>query len=71
VSIPAGITCPLASLNDIAAMKAVMSTEEKVGDNPYAEIKDGHYWVGTIDSESILHKDEAATAAYRTRKKTK
>jgi len=55
----------------IAAMKAVMSTEEKSGDNPYAEIKDGHYWVGTIDGEGVLHKDESETATYRNRKKAK
>ena len=55
----------------IAAMKAVMSAEEKLEDSPYAEIKNGHYWVGTIDGEGILHKDETATAAYRTRKSAK
>lgn len=55
----------------IAAMNAVMSAEEKTENSPYAEIKDGQYWVGLIDAEGVLHKDEAATAAYRTRKKAK
>lgn len=53
----------------IVAMKAVMSAEEKSEDSPYAEIKDGRYWVGTVDTEGVLHKDEEATATYRNRKK--
>lgn len=55
----------------IVAMNAVMSKEEKSEDSPYAEIKDGKYWVGTVDTEGALHKDEAETAAYRIRKKAK
>lgn len=55
----------------IAAMNAVMSAEEKAEGSPYAEIKDGQYWVGTIDTEGVLHKDPAATNIYRSRKKGK
>lgn len=55
----------------IVAMKAVMPAEEKLEDSPYAEIKDGRYWVGTVDTEGVFHKDEEATAIYRNRKKGK
>lgn len=55
----------------IAAMKAVMPAEEKPADSAYAEIKDGQYWVGTIDIEGSLHKDEDETSAYRKRKQAR
>lgn len=53
----------------IAAMKAVMPRQEREKYPAMDGIQPGRYWVGVLDKEGCLHKDEGATEAYRKRKK--
>ena len=53
----------------IVAMKAVMPESERADDPCMSALPHGRYWVGDVDEHGCLHKDEEATAAFRTRRK--
>jgi len=55
----------------IVAMKAVMPEQERAQDPCMSALPHGRYWVGEVDAEGCLHKDDDATEAFRKRRKVR